>query len=165
MIERNSLLSLFRPPLTGRHVLAMIVAFFLTIFAVNGVFVYVSLNSHPGVISEDAYRKGLDYNRTLDRADRQIARGWRTTVALAGGVVVVTLTDRNGAALTGLTVRGAAHRPVHDRSDTSLVLRETAPGRYRAATALASGRWEVLLTAAAQDLPDYRIERSIMVPQ
>ena len=165
MIERNSLFSVFRPPLTGRHVLAMIVAFFLVIFAVNGVFVYVSLNSHPGVISEDAYRKGLDYNRTLERADRQNARGWRTTVRLDGGFVIATLTDRNGAPLTGLAVRVEAHRPVHDRSDTSLVLRETAPGSYRALTALASGRWELRLTAAAQDLPDYLVERSVMVPQ
>jgi len=165
MIERNSLSSVFRPPLTGRHVLAMIVAFFLAIFVVNGIFVYVSLNSHPGVISEDAYRKGLDYNRTLERADRQNARGWRTTVTLDGGFVAVALSDRNGAPLTGLAVRAEVRRPVHDRSDTSLVLRETAPGRYRAATALASGRWELRLTAAAQGLPDYLIDRSIMVPQ
>jgi len=165
MIERNSLFSVFRPPLTGRHVLAMIVAFFLAIFVVNGIFVYVSLNSHPGVISEDAYRKGLDYNRTLERADRQYARGWRMTVRLDGGFVIVTLADRNGAPLTGLTVRGEANRPVHPRSDTAIVLTETAPGRYRAATALASGRWELRLTAAAQDWPDYLIERSIMVPQ
>lgn len=165
MTERNSLFPVFRPPLTGRHVLAMIVAFFLVIFVVNGVFVYVSLNSHPGVISEDAYRKGLDYNRTLERADRQNARGWRTTVTLDGGFVAVAFRDRNGAPLTGLAVRAEAHRPVHDRSDTSLVLRETAPGRYRAETALASGRWELRLTADAQDLPGYLAERSIMVPQ
>ena len=165
MMQRNSLFSLFRPPLTGRHVLAMIVAFFLVIFAVNGVFVYVSLNSHPGVISEDAYRKGLDYNRTLERADRQNARGWQTAVTLDGGIVVVSLKDRKGTPLTGLDVRGQARRPVHDRSDTALVLRETAPGRYSAATGLTSGRWELAVTAVAQDLPDYRIERSIVVPQ
>lgn len=163
MIERNNPFSMFRPPLTGRHVLAFLVAFFLVIFAVNGIFVYVSLNSHPGVTSEDAYRKGLDYNRTLERADQQNARGWQTTVAREAGVVVVTVSDRNGAPLTGLAIRGEARRPVHDRADTALVMTETAPGRYSAGTILAAGRWELVLTATAEGLPDYRIERSLVV--
>jgi nitrogen fixation protein FixH len=165
MTERNGFFSIFRPPLTGRHVLAMIVAFFLVIFAVNGVFVYVSLNSHPGVSSEDAYRKGLDYNRTLEQADRQNARGWKTTVTFQDGFVVVSLTDRTGAPLTGLAVRGEARRPVHDRADTALALSESAPGQYRAATRLAPGRWELMLTAATEGLPVYRIERSLVGAQ
>lgn len=156
----------FRPPLTGRHVLAMIVAFFLVIFAVNGVFVYVSLQSHPGVTSDDAYRKGLDHNRTLDHAARQSARGWTARVAVADGRVEVRLADRTGAALTGLSVRGDARRQVHDRSDTDLTLSETAPGRYEAVGAkLSPGRWELVLTAVADGLPAYRIESAVVVPQ
>ena len=40
--------------LTGRRVLAMLVGFFLLIFTVNGVFVYLSLSSHPGTTARDA---------------------------------------------------------------------------------------------------------------
>ena len=166
MIERRNPISGFRPPLTGRHVFAMIVAFFLVIFAVNGVFVYVSLQSHPGVTSDDAYRKGLDHNRTLDHADRQNARGWTARVAAVDGRVKVRLADRTGAALTGLAVRGQARRPVHDRSDTELTLSETAPGQYNAVgTKLSPGRWELVLTAAANGLPVYRIEFAVVVRQ
>lgn len=155
-----------RTPLTGRHVLAMIVAFFLVIFAVNGVFVYVSLQSHPGVISDNAYRKGLDHNRTLDHAARQTARGWTALVVIADGRVEVRLTDRTGAALTGLSVRGEARRQVHDRSDTELTLSETAPGRYAAVGAnLSPGRWELILNAVADGLPAYRIEHAVVVPR
>ncbi|MFT5487723.1 MAG: nitrogen fixation protein FixH [Paracoccaceae bacterium] len=164
MIERRKLIPGFRPPLTGRHVLAIIVTFFLVIFAANGVFVYVSLQSHPGVTSDDAYRKGLDHNRTLDHAARQNARGWTARVVAADGRVEVLLADRSGAALTGLSVRGEARRPIHDRSDTELTLRETAPGQYNAVgTKLSSGRWALVLTAAADGLPVYRIEYDVVV--
>lgn len=166
MMARGNPISIFRPPLTGRHVLAMIVTFFLVIFAVNGVFVYVSLQSHPGVTSDDAYRKGLDHNTTLDHADRQNARGWTVRVAAVDGRVELRLAGRTGAALTGLSVRGEARRPVHDRSDTALSLRETAPGLYNAVgTKLSPGRWELVLTATGDGLPAYRIEYSVVVPR
>lgn len=164
MTGKNSIFALFRAPLTGRHVLTMIVAFFLVIFAVNGVFVYVSLQSHPGVTSEDAYRKGLDHNRTLENADRQNARGWKTVVTAADGVVEIRLSDRAGMPLTGLAVRGQARRPVHDRADTELVLREIGAGRYRAVgTTLSAGRWDLLLSVEAGTLPSYRIDHAVEV--
>lgn len=164
MTGRSSIFALFRPPLTGRHVLTMIVAFFLVIFAVNGVFVYVSLQSHPGVTSDDAYRKGLDHNRTLDHAARQNARGWKTAVTAVDGIVELRLSDRAGAPLTGLAVRGQARRPVHDRADTELVFREIGAGRYRAvAPPLSEGRWELVLSAETGDLPAYRIEYGVEV--
>lgn len=164
MSRPGNMFSIFRRPLTGRSVLAMLVAFFAVIFAVNGVFVYVSLQSHPGVTSDDAYRKGLDHNRTLDRADRQNARGWKAAVSVVDGVIEARLMDDTGAPLTGLTIRGEARRPVHDRADTELMLRETGTGRYTAVgTKLSPGRWELVLTAAADDLPAYRIEHSVVV--
>lgn len=160
----SSLTSLFRAPLTGRHVLAMLLAFFLVIFAVNGVFVYVSLQSHPGVTSDDAYRKGLDHNRTLEQADRQKARGWNVTVTATDGVVRLRLFDKTGAPMTGLQVQAAARRPVHNRADTGLVLKETTPGFYSSdAVKLPVGRWELVLTVLADGLPAYRIEHSAVV--
>ena len=164
MNGRSNMFSIFRPPLTGRHVLAMLVAFFLVVFAVNGVFVYVSLQSHPGVTSDDAYRKGLDHNRTLDHADRQNARGWTARVTVVDGIVEVRLSDRAGAPLTGLAVQGEARRPVHDRADTDLTLLETDTGRYNAiGTKLPAGRWELVLTAVMEGMPAYRIEYAAQV--
>lgn len=164
MIGRGNSFSIFRTPLTGRHVLAMISAFFLVIFAVNGVFVYVSLQSHPGVTSDDAYRKGLDHNRTLEQADRQKARGWNVSVAAQDGIVELRLLDDAGAPVTGLQVQGEARRPVHDRADTRLTLIETTPGFYTAeAVKLPVGRWDLVLTVIAQGEPAYRIEHSAVV--
>ncbi len=38
---------------------------FLVVFAVNGVFVYNALTTHHGVVTENAYEKGLDFDRIV----------------------------------------------------------------------------------------------------
>tara|TARA_R110000868_G_scaffold14669_3_gene67907 strand:- start:1459 stop:1959 length:501 start_codon:yes stop_codon:yes gene_type:complete len=159
-------LSLLRPPLTGRHVLVFLIAFFAVIFAVNGVFLFVSLQTHPGVTSTDAYRKGLHFNRELDRADRQRARGWKSEISADRGVMEIRLTDKSARPVSGLRINAVARRPVHDRGDTELVLREIETGRYRAdRPPLPPGRWEIVFTAMEEGLPPYRIEYSVQVPE
>lgn len=157
-------LSFLRPPLTGRHVLAALVGFFLVVFAVNGVFLYVSLNSHPGVISDDAYREGLNYNRDLENADRQAGLGWKKTVSAADGLIGVRFADRDGAPLTGLSISATVRRPVHDRADRTLAFREIGGGVYQMTGApLGVGRWSVKILATYPGSPPYRIETSIQV--
>lgn len=157
--------NLIRPPLTGRHVLLLLVTFFAVIFAVNGVFVYVSLQSHPGVTSDDAYRKGLRFNTELDRADRQKAQGWKSELAVKNGVVVFRLSDKAGQPLSGLSVRAVARRPVHDRADRILVLRQMGPGHYRAAgNRLTTGRWNLSVTATRDGASQHRADYAVQVP-
>ena len=135
----------FPRPITGRHVLIAMIVFFGVIFAVNGVFLYVSLETHPGVTTEDAYRKGLNYNRELDERDRQNALGWVVAVSHDGGIATVRLTGAGGGMLTGMTVALEAHRPASDAEDRVLAVEETAPGVFRATgPALSQGRWILL---------------------
>lgn len=148
----------------GRHVAIGLAVFFGLIFAVNGVFLYVSLSSHPGVTSDDAYREGLRYNREIEAADRQRALGWKTEVAVEGGRISLTLADRSGAPLHGLDVRLALRRPAHDGADRSYPLEETGPGRYAlTAETPADGRW--LLRFDITDRRDryLRIEEEIFL--
>ncbi len=157
---------LLRPPLTGRHVLFYLIVFFGVIFAANGVFLVVSLQTHPGVAATDAYRKGLHFNRELDRAGRQTARGWESEITVLRGVPEIRLSDKSARPVSGLRINAVVRRPVHDRADTTLVLREIDAGLYRAdGPPLPSGRWEIVFTASRDDLAPYRIEFSAMVPE
>lgn len=157
-------LPFLQPPLTGRHVLAAIVSFFLVIFAVNGVFLYVSLKSHPGVTSENAYREGLAYNRDLENAERQAGLGWQKIVSVAEGRVGVRFADRDGRALTGLSITASVRRPVHDRADRDLIFREVGGGTYEMTGArLETGRWHVSILATYPGATPYRIETSVQV--
>jgi len=103
--------------LTGRTVLYGLLGFFGTVIAVNGAFVYFALESWPGLSATDAYRRGLAYNDTLAQANAQARLGWRSTLAAArtndgAQRVEIHMGTRDGAPLSGLTVRIAFGRPV-----------------------------------------------------
>lgn len=44
---------------------------FLVVFAVNGFFVYMAVSTNHGVVTENAYKKGLDYNNVVAQIRKQ----------------------------------------------------------------------------------------------
>jgi nitrogen fixation protein FixH len=40
---------------------------FLVVFAVNGIFIYAALGTHRGVVSDQAYRNGINYNQIVKK--------------------------------------------------------------------------------------------------
>ena len=73
------------------------------------------------------------------------ARPWATTTFPAG----VTITDRTGKPVSGLTVTAHLVRPVSTAFDQRLTLAPEASGTYGADVMLpGSGAWELRLSAA-----------------
>ena len=62
---------------TGKHFLIFIVSFFVVIIAANGMMAYFAIDTFSGLETDDAYRKGRDYNRTLELAQKQAELGWK----------------------------------------------------------------------------------------
>ena len=150
--------------LTGRRVLALLLGFFLLIFAVNGVFVYFSLTSHPGTTARDSYREGLEYNRVLERAERQRALGWRARIVAEGGTVRLRLQDAAGAAVTGLAGKVRVGRPASNSEDRVANSVEIAPGVYQVGgPPFAPGRWTVVFEMRDGAGRSFRAEDGIMV--
>ena len=152
--------------LTGRHVLFILLAGFGVVFAVNGVMAWFAIDSFPGLVSKDAYREGLEYNRTIAAREAQEKLGWQVDVAVAGAgttrAVTARFRDRDGHPLSGLRVNAAMVRPVAAGSDRRAVLDETAPGDYRAEIALPSlGNWLLDVEAVRRDGTQWRMERSL----
>ncbi len=141
------------PVIRGRHVLFAMLALFGIVIAVNLVFVYLALDTFTGVSRENPYQEGLAYNRALAARDAQRDLGWQGAVALApadggGDRITLTLTDRAGVPLNGLTLSGRLRRPTHEGMDQSLAWQAEAGGRYVAVVALpARGNWDLEVTA------------------
>jgi len=141
----------------GRWIPWAFVGAFAVVAAANGIFVWLALDSFPGLETEGAYEKGLGYASTLAAARKQQELGWQasisheTAVSTAGGLdltLSVALSDRAGAPLAGLAVRALFWRPTAEGLDVAADLRELAPGRYVAALTLPlSGQWDVRLIA------------------
>lgn len=151
--------------LTGRHVLAIVVAFFTVIIGVNAVFAWFAIGTHPGSQDADAYRHGLAYNDTLDRAASQRALGWRVSIEVVDGrELVVIATGRDGLPLAGLAAAATLRRPARADGDRTLALVEREPGRYATAPrGIADGRWDVEVVFPAPDGEAFRLERRVWI--
>lgn len=136
--------------ITGRHVLLGLIAFFGIVFAVNGVFLYQALSTHTGVVSNEPYRKGLEYNRTIEADERQTELGWTAdlSVPVKAGDVRLALVDSKGGPVAGLGLTGRVGRPSTDREDQKLAFSESSAGTYVAPLlALGEGTWIVEVQA------------------
>lgn len=128
--------------LTGWHVLAIVSAFFGSIFAITGAFFWIAQTTFPGS-DPAAYRRGLYYNRILAEAARQDQLGWEVTARYEAGRLLVVAVDREGRPLTGESVQARVGRPTTNRYDQTVQLPEGAGGTYAAPLSLEPGSWDV----------------------
>jgi nitrogen fixation protein FixH len=143
--------------LTGRHVLVMIVAFFVVVIGVNLSMVFLALDSWSGLSTDDPYQRGLRYNKTLEAMAHRDALGWRESLGFTPGADVkgepagrisVEMRDREGNLLEGLVVSGQIRRPIREGFDREVTLTAVSAGRYEADVAFPlRGNWLVRLTA------------------
>lgn len=153
-------------PLTGRHVLFILVGFFGTVFAVNIYFLVSALRTHTGVVAQEPYRKGLAYNKRIEADERQTALGWDVGVDVAPqGRAKLTFTGHDKKPVTALKVTATIGRAATETEDRKLTFSETQPGQYEATgAALGAGSWVIsaVATAASGDgEPLYRLRKRL----
>lgn len=125
------------------------------VVAVNGVLLFLALDTWSGLETEDSYRKGVAYNRALAGAKAQAALGWTMDLAFVAdggggrrGDLTVRFRDGGGRAVTGLAVEARMIRPTHEGYDTTAALGHRGGGVYGAAITLPlSGQWTVRVHA------------------
>mgnify|MGYP003657033918 CR=1 FL=1 len=154
--------------ITGRTVLFGMIAFFGVIFAVNGVFLYLALDTFPGLTSNRAYVEGLNYNQTLEDGRRQAALGWKLDVSLpadAGGEkeLLVRLRDDAGQDIPYLAVRARLERPATASGARDLDLIPSATGHRVGLAGVAPGRWQLQILATREGQPVYRMTEEVFV--
>jgi nitrogen fixation protein FixH len=143
-----------------------VLGFFAAVFAVNGVMIYSALSTYSGLVANEPYRKGLNYNERIAADERQAGLGWSDAVEIGrDGRVALQVSNRDGRPVTGLKIEAVLGRPSTNRHDVRLTLGEAAPGRYEAQTApLGEGSWliaaEARVDARAED-PVYRTRRRV----
>lgn len=147
--------------LSGWVVFAAFAAFFALIILVNGIFIYSAIETHPGVIAEDSYKKGLAYNEVLQRARHQ--PDVQSRIDYENGAVHLRLRDAQGHAIEGAQVSARFIRPVQDGYDFSAPLQETAQGLYEVKPQFPlHGDWNVRLSATWND-QTYQASKDIVV--
>jgi nitrogen fixation protein FixH len=157
----------FANGLRGRHVLMSLIGFFGVMLIANGLFVYFALSTFTGSDS-DPYRRGLHYNDTLQAAVRQAEKDWQASLSYdaAKRRLSLGLIDNQSRPVTGLQIEALVGRPVTDKEDRALPLKEEASGIYSADIDLAPGQW--VISAATPDeprsgVPAYQLKQRLSV--
>ena len=114
------------------------------VFAVNAGMVAAAISTYSGLAHDNAFGRGLAYNRVLEAQERQDGLGWRVDVELGaaaagdgGRLVRVRLADAGGAALADGHVSLELHRPVERVAPVMVPLQPTGPGTFEGRVVLA----------------------------
>ncbi|MFI5013357.1 MAG: FixH family protein [Hyphomicrobiales bacterium] len=154
-------------PLTGRKVLAILVAFFGTVGSVNALMVHYALSSFRGEVADHPYEAGLAFNAELAAARAQEARNWKVQVKFAHGIegrrLEVSARDAQGGPIGGLRFTGIFAAPVDGALDRRVGLEETGAGVYVGEVPVASGHWDLELLATRDGETLFQSKNRILV--
>lgn len=126
------------------------------VVVVNGIMMYLATTTFTGIETENAYEKGLAYNKALAASRAQAEMGWTLNFAfdpatggtVHGGRLTLAFSDRDGKPLDGMKVEALLSRPTSAGNDRTVALAETAPGVYGATVDQPlPGIWDVHVTA------------------
>lgn len=141
------------------------VAFFAIVVGVNAVMITLGVKSFSGLSTDDAYRRGLGFNREIARAEAADGLGWRFDATLADGVLRVTAAAADGAPLARLDLTALLERPAESGHDITLHLRESADGQYQAPVTLPlTGIWDLRLHASRDGQGAGHLQRLVVPP-
>ena len=131
---------------TGKHSAAIIVSGFAIIIAVNLFMATLAVRGFGGVIVENSYVAGQEFNDWLDAAEEQEALGWSVEMTRSenGHLLIDTTSVPDGA-----TVTAEARRPLGQPESKSLSFIEATPGNHVSLEPLDTGRWIVRLKVAS----------------
>lgn len=136
-------------PVTGRTVLACLIAFFAVVFAANGILVGAAVSTFSGLETSSSYQAGLTFARDAAAAHAQDELHWqvKANVRAAPGKTLVEIAARDAAGrpLSGLQATARLSHPNDKRADQDVSLSEETTGQFRGTAESVVGQWDVII--------------------
>jgi nitrogen fixation protein FixH len=134
---------------TGRFVLICIVAFFVTVAAVNAIMIRFALSTFGGVETESSYKAGLAFKAEAAASVAQDRLGWSVDMRIDPGAgktkVHVDVRDAAGVPVRGLEIAVNAAHPADRRRDVMLPASEMSSGSFAASVPSGLGRRTLII--------------------
>ena len=127
-------------------------ALFLILVGATVYRVITALETHPGLVVEDAYLSGEAYGETLNARNQLLAQGW--TLNLNTPKVVKHSTEqtytavsaKNGKVFSAAKAVAYFYRPLEMKHDFSKLMYVNKEGAYQVEVILPlKGRWDVVI--------------------
>jgi nitrogen fixation protein FixH len=147
------------------------IALVTIVLGVNIFMVTMAFTTGPGLVHEDYYERGRDYERTIEtRIAARAALGWKLKLESARAIKTgqpaafnLFVEDKVGAPLANANVMVNAYRPSDAESDFVIPLAEKVPGQYVGDLVFPlKGIWDVIIEVK-QGEDAYQITRRISV--
>ncbi len=143
---------------TGRHMAAIMVAFFGVVIAVNLLMAKLAIGTFGGVVVENSYVASQEYNRWLDEAKAEAALGWQAHAQRRpDGRIVATL---SGVPVGNVAVSAIARHPLGRLPDQALAFTALGDGKFLSHAPLPQGRWRLRLEVLAAG-HSWRVEEDV----
>jgi len=154
--------SLPRP--SDRFIPFYIIGFFVGLIILLSWFCWIAVHGYNGEITKDAYKKGLEYNKTLETAEAQKQLGWKDNLQIKtqnlDAQINFSLSDKSGNPITNAQVKVWFVRPVQSGHDFNIPLIADGKGNYSAKTKLdLAGLWEAHISATYNKQNYQRVEK------
>lgn len=124
-------------------------------FAFNAVFIYFAITTSPGLVTEDYYDRGQNYEENVQKIiAAQNALKWQTKLAVPSRIIInqpdtfrFSAVDSRGIPVMDADVSVVAYRPSDADADFKVALNQVAPGQYQALIAFPlPGIWDLNFT-------------------
>ena len=114
--------------------------------------IMTALETHPGMVVEDAYETGERYGQTLEKRQKLQQQGWKLELKLPEVVThgveqtYQAISTKQEKRLNKADATAYFYRPLEMKHDFSLPMTKTADGTYRVEVTLPlKGRWDLLV--------------------
>lgn len=148
---------------TGWHMWAILVAFFSVVIGVNVLLAVVSARSWTGMVVEDPYIAGQQFETQRKAHDEQAKAGWSPDFIYAPGAARLVIVDGAGHPVDLGDVKVLINRPVGGHDDRSLQLMRKTDGTYETPLTLPDGAWDATVTADKTPLGPFELVRRFIV--
>ena len=140
------------------------VAFFVVIAIFDGIFVYLATSTHSGVVTENAYQKGLNYNQYNDAYNQQEIEGWEGYIEFTGSSLIFELNDKQGQPIETAEVVAHISRSTKSGLDFEVLLEHESKGRYesKAINFPLKGQWDIRVLAQKDQKKHQKSKRIIV---
>jgi nitrogen fixation protein FixH len=129
-------------PMTGYHMLMILVGFFAVVFVVNFYMAYLAVSTFTGTVVDNSYVASQRFNGWLVEARTEKALGWQAAVSLdVSRHLIVRVNNKAGHPLAPLDGSGFAGRALVNEKPSVIHFVPVGAGQLQSVSPLPPGRW------------------------
>lgn len=141
----------------------------IIVLSVNTFMIYQSMNNYPGLVVDDFYERGQDYEENIVKKLENNQR-WKTEFKIVPvhvnkqTVVAFAILDQQGKPALAEKITLFAYRPANAKKDFSVVMDLSADKKFYQSTLVfdSKGKWD-LLASVVIDGTEVNYAKSIFV--